>query len=118
VRDLAGQAAAAAGTAGDSPFHRRDRAALLERVGVAALKSGDRAGAQQVFAEAVELAGAAGQPLSAQLLDWMKRGYEISPGRLAEAQRSHAYWAVRAETVDAARAIDMPLTTRESFHGG
>ena len=118
VRDLAGRAADAAAEAGDTPFHRRDRAALLERVGIAQLKAGERADAQATFSQVVALAGEEGQPLSALLLDWMKRGFEISPGRLAEAQRSHAYWAVRADTVDPSRAIDMPATTREIFHGG
>ena len=126
LRDLAGQAAAAAETAGESPFHRRDRAALLERVGVAELKSGDSAAALRTFAQVVELAGPEGQPLSAQLLDWMKRGFDVGTTRLADAQRSHAYWTVRPETVDPARAIDMPVPSsvsnpvpdKEIFHGG
>ena len=118
VRELAGRAAAAAETAGDTPFHRRDRAALLERVGVAQLKAGEKDAAEATFGEVIVLVGAKAQPLSALLLDWMKRGFEISPGRLAEAQRSHAYWTVRPDTVDPARAIDMPATSREIFHGG
>ncbi|TFI59037.1 peptidylprolyl isomerase [Sphingomonas parva] len=118
VQDLAGRAADAAAEAGDTPFHRRDRASLLERVGVAQLKAGLRAEAEATLQQVIELAGPEGQPLSALLLDWMKRGFEISPGRLAEAQRRHAYWAVRPDTVDATRAIDVPVSSREIFHGG
>lgn len=118
LRDLAGQAAAAAEHAGDSPFHRRDRAALLERVGVAELKSGDRAAAERTFKQVVELAGPQGQPLSAQLLEWMKRGFDVGASRLADAQRSHAYWTVRPDTVDPTRAVDMPIASKEIFHGG
>lgn len=117
VLDLAQGAAEAAANAGDTPFHRRDQAAMLERAGIAQLKSGDKARARESLARAVELSGRKGQPLAALVLDWMQRGFEVSPTRLADAQRSHGYWAVRADTVDPARALEMPAMSREIFHG-
>ncbi|GAA0743296.1 hypothetical protein GCM10009075_25890 [Sphingomonas trueperi] len=110
VVDLATQAADAVGQR-DTPFHRRDRASLLERAAVARLRLDERDAARDGFAEALALAGREGQPLSAMLLDWINRGLQITPVRIAEAQRKHGYWAVRAETVDpvrASRALTIP----------
>lgn len=120
VIDLAMHAADAAGQT-DTPFHRRDRAALLERAAIARLKLDDRDAAQDGFAEALSLAGPEGQPLSAMLLDWMKRGWQITPARIADAQRKHGYWAVRTDTVDPVRASRAPAIpdtgSKEPFHG-
>jgi len=117
VAEMAMAAAAATAEAGDTPFHRRDRAMLLERAAVAQLKAGDRALAAQTLATVLELTGAAAQPLAATLLGWLERGLAVDAVRLAEAQRRHRYWVVRADTVDRSRAIDAPLLGRELFHG-
>ena len=120
VVDLATQAADAVAQK-DTPFHRRDRAALLERAAVARLKLDDNFAAQVGFAEALTLAGPEGQPLSAMMLDWMKRGLKITPARIADAQRKHGYWAVRADTVDTVRASSAPAIpdtgSKEPFNG-
>jgi tetratricopeptide (TPR) repeat protein len=106
---LAGEAAAAAEQGRDSPFLRRDRAHLLERRGVNELKGGDVAAARRTLAAALELDP--GLTLSARLLQWTARGLSVSPARLAEAQRAHGYFTVRADSVDAARALEPPTRT-------
>lgn len=117
VAEMATAAAAATAEAGDTPFHRRDRAMLLERAAVAQLKAGNRALAAQTLTTVLELAGADAQPLAATLQAWLQRGLAIDAVRLAEAQRRHRYWVVRADAVDRSRAIDAPLPGRELFHG-
>jgi tetratricopeptide (TPR) repeat protein len=119
VAEIAARAAEATREAGDSSFHRRDRAALLERLGVIRIKQGDAAAAQAVLAEAVTLADGA-QPFAAQLLGWLRRGLAVDANRLAEAQRRHRYWVVRPGAVDPARAIEMSPTShqpREASYG-
>lgn len=116
VAELAARAAQATAEAGDSPFHRRDRAALLERLGVARIKLRDTAGAKAALTEALALAGDS-QPLAMQLLGWLDRGLAVDANRLAEAQRRHGYWVVRPEAVDPARAIEPPHLTKEAAHG-
>ncbi|MET0179130.1 MAG: hypothetical protein ABW194_01445 [Novosphingobium sp.] len=122
MAELAGNAAGAASEAPDSPFLRRDRAALLERVAVARLKAGAIEDGRAALREALALAGAEALPLAAQLAGWLDRGFAIDPARLAEAQRRAGYWVVRPDTVDPARAltIDPPSPgqrTREHAHG-
>lgn len=116
---LAGEAASAAieelGEAEPSAFQRRDRAFLLERQGVNRLKAGDVAGARLCLAAAVEQDQAL--PLSRLLLAWTERGLGVTAARLAEAQRAHGYWTVRADTVDRARACESPALTKEPMHG-
>lgn len=117
VIEMANAAAAATAQVGDTPFHRRDRAMLLERVAVAEVKAGAAASARDTLARVLELAGPGGQPLSAALLDWLRRGLAVNAGRLADLQRRHRYWVVRADAVDATRAIDAPHLSKEPFHG-
>jgi hypothetical protein len=114
---IATAAAQATAQAGDTPFHLRDRAGLIERAAVGHLKRGEREAAGAGFAQVVALVGAEAQPLSAQLLHWLTRGLAIDATRLAEAQRRHRYWVVRPGTVDAARAIETPTSGREALHG-
>lgn len=116
---LAGEAASsAASELGDgtpSDFQRRDRAFLLERQGVNRLKAGDVAGARESLGQALSLDDAL--LLSRDLLSWTARGLGVTAARLAEAQRAHGYWTVRADTVDGARACESPALTKEPMHG-
>ncbi|QMW22850.1 peptidylprolyl isomerase [Sandaracinobacteroides saxicola] len=118
---LAREAASAAANPDPSDFQRRDRAHLLERQGVNELKAGEVAAAQATLAGALALDAAL--PLAAQLLEWTARGLSVSPARLAEAQRRHGYFVVRADSVEAARALDPPARAqqsdplKEAFHG-
>lgn len=106
--ELAAEAARAADLPDPSGFQRRDRACLLERQGVNELKAGDVAAARRTLAQALDLDAAL--TLSARLLAWTERGLSVSPARLAEAQRAHGYFTVRADCVDPARALDPPAS--------
>jgi tetratricopeptide (TPR) repeat protein len=112
---LAQEAASAAANPDPSDFQRRDRAHLLERQGVNQLKGGDTAAARATLADALALD--AGLPLAATLLGWTARGLTVNPARLAEAQRQHGYFSVRADTVDAALARSPPSLAEEAHHG-
>ncbi len=112
---LAGEAASAAANPNPSEFQRRDRAHLLERQGVNQLRTGDTASARATLAQAVDLD--ANLPLAAALLGWTARGLSVSAARLAEAQRQHRYFSVRAESVDTALAQSQPSHAEEAHHG-
>lgn len=96
VEDLCQQLITLQTNAGlDSPFHRRDRAALLERIGIAQHNAGKQAAAQQSLAAATTQAGPGVLPLAEQLLAWLQRGLTVGPVRLAELQRRHGYYTLR-----------------------
>ncbi len=117
---LADEAARAAERPQPSPFQRRDRALLLERLGVNQLKAGQIAQAR----ESLKLAHAldASLSLSQQLLGWLNRGLTLNSARITEAQRRHQYFMVRPDTVRADRAVtpsDLSMSSlpREACHG-
>lgn len=89
------------------PLHKRDHAAILERLGVVRLKAG-AAGAEEALRRAVELAGPGGLPLAEEMLGWLDRRLTPTPARLAEAQRRRRYFTVRPDQVDPARARPLP----------
>lgn len=68
------------------------------------LKAGNLTAAREVLAQALQLDAAL--PLTRQLLDWTRRGFSVNAARISEAQRKAGYFTVRADTVNAARAID------------
>lgn len=117
--ELAAAAADTASCPDPTPFQKRDRAHLLERQGVNLALAGDIAGARSALADAVALDD--GLPLARAILDWTARGLAINPQRLADAQRKHGYWVVRADTVDPARALESPhahtAPLMETIHG-
>lgn len=113
--EAAGSAAAELGDGTPSDFQRRDRAFLLERQGVNRLRAEDIPGARESLQAALALDEAL--PLSRDLLAWTARGLGVTAGRLAEAQRAHGYWTVRADTVDRTRACESPDHSKEPIHG-
>ena len=116
--ELAGAAADASASPEPTPFQKRDRANLLERRGVNLVKAGDIAGARAALTAALELDDAL--KLTRSLLEWTARGLSINAARLADAQRKHGYWVVRADSMDADRRADIPdvlPAIREMSHG-
>lgn len=120
VADLCTRAIEAAPPAERSEFHRRDRAWLLERRGLARLSAAQTGAAETGAAQtgaaeadlraALELAGPAGAPLSAEVVGWLRSRYTIAPARLAEARRRHGAQIVRRDSVDPSRAIPLPTS--------
>ena len=110
VADLCTRAIEAAPPAERSEFHRRDRAWLLERRGLARLAAAETGAAEADLRAALELAGPAGAPLSAEVIGWLRSRYSIAPARLAEARRRHGAQIVRRDSVDPSRAIPLPTS--------
>lgn len=110
---LAAEAAQAAAALKPSEFQRRDRAHLLERQGVNQLKAGNLSAARTTLKSALAIDDAL--PCARALLDWTARGLSVSPARLAEVQRKHGYFSVRADAIDPARARNLQQT--EHSHG-
>jgi tetratricopeptide (TPR) repeat protein len=81
----------------ESEFQRRDRAALLERIGVAELSAGRSREAAEAFRQAIAVAGTVRQPLSACMVDWLARGLTVTPVRLADVQRRYGYFTLRSD---------------------
>lgn len=107
VAELAGAAADEAANPTPTPFQRRDRAHLLERRGINLALAGNTVAARAALAEALALDD--GLMLSRMVLDWLARGLSVDAQRLAQAQRRHGYWMVRADTVNAALAAQSSL---------
>jgi hypothetical protein len=104
----------ATGLDADTPLHRKDRGSILERQGLAELRSGDTATARTTLASAIALAGKGVLPLAEQVHGWLARGLAVSPALLRQAQHRHDYFVVRAGTVDAARACQLPAAVGQS----
>ncbi|MGY6409877.1 MAG: hypothetical protein ACXIUV_02440 [Alkalilacustris sp.] len=88
-------------------LHRRDHAAILERLGLVRLKAGAE-GAEAALRQAVALAGPGGLPLAEEVLGWLARRLSPTPARLTDAQRRRRYFTVRPDQVDPARARPLP----------
>jgi hypothetical protein len=89
------------------PLHRRDHAAILERLGLVRLKAGE-AGAEGALRRAVALAGPGALPLAEETLGWLARRLTPTPARITEAQRRRRYFTVRPDQTDPARARPLP----------
>jgi tetratricopeptide (TPR) repeat protein len=105
----------ASGLDADTPLHRKDRGSLLERLGLAELRSGDVAAARATLQTAISLAGKGVLPLAEQVHGWLARGLAVSPALLRQAQNRHNYFVVRADAVDAARAYQLPAAVGQSL---
>lgn len=92
----------------DTPMVRRDHANTLERWGVALLKNGQAARAEDVLARAVEKAAPAPLPVATQILSWLERRFNPDVNRIAQIQKQHAYFTVRREQVDPKKATYLP----------
>ncbi len=89
------------------PLHRRDHAAILERLGLVRLKSGAE-GAEEALRRAVDLAGPGVLPLAEEVLGWLARRLTPTLARLTEVQRRRRYFTVRPDQVDRNRARPLP----------
>jgi tetratricopeptide (TPR) repeat protein len=98
----------------DTPLHRKDRGSILERLGLAELRSGDVAAARATLNSAINLAGKGVLPLAEQVHGWLARGLAVSPALLTQAQQRHHYFVVRPGAVDAARACHLPAAIGQS----
>lgn len=92
----------AIGTA--TPFQRRDRGSILERLGIVRLKSGDVEAARSALAAALDVAGPDTLPIAKTVHGWLSRGLSPDLRRLTDLQKRYNYFSVRDGQVDASRA--------------
>ena len=74
-----------------------DLAHVHQRRGIILLKQRDPAGAAAALSEAARLAGSArcALPLTAGVLEWLNRGWQVDPERLLAEQERQRYFSVR-----------------------
>jgi hypothetical protein len=89
-------------------MHRRDQAALLERLALNRIKAGHGEGARAPLDAAMDLAATGDLPVARTVRDWLRRGMRPDPRRIAELQAKHGYYAVREDRVEPDRAIALP----------
>lgn len=87
---------------------RKDLATTLEREGVVLTRMGRRDQALAALREAKRVAPAS-LPLVEVLLRWLATGMQVSPARLDAELDRRGYWSVTPTTVDAQRAIVLPM---------
>ncbi|EGW55133.1 peptidyl-prolyl cis-trans isomerase [Candidatus Endoriftia persephonae] len=97
-----------------SSLHRRDHGAVLERLGLVYLKSGNPQAGREALQKACEHAGAGVLPLSEELLGWLRRGFSIDKARLLRSQQRHHYFVVRPDQVDGRRATPLSSTPQST----
>ena len=100
-----------AGLALDDAFHRKDRGAIAERLGVACARLGDRDDAVAALQRAAAIAGPGVLPLAEDLLAWLRRGYVVSAERIAQLQKTHRYFVVRPDSITPELARALPPDT-------
>lgn len=88
--------------------HRRDKAALLERLALNRIKAGQADAARDPLDAAVEIAAAGDLPVARTVRDWLRRGMRADPRRIAQLQTKHRYYTVTADRVEPDRAIALP----------
>lgn len=93
---------------GTTELHRRDRGAIVERLGVAQLKSGLVDEATRSLERAVATAGAGRLPLAEDLLTWLRRHLTVDDRNIAQLQARYQYFTVRPDQVDPGRASALP----------
>lgn len=88
--------------------HRRDKAALLERLALNRIKDGQSTDAQATLDAALNMTAAGDLPVARTVRDWLRRGMRPDPRRITELQAKHGYYAVTADRVEPDRAIALP----------
>lgn len=88
--------------------HRRDRAALLERLALNRIKAGKGDDARAPLDAAMDLAASGDLPVARTVHDWLRRGMRPDPRRVSELQAKHGYYAVTPDRVEPDRAIALP----------
>lgn len=93
-----------------------DRATILQREGVIALRMGDQERAKRAFSDALKQAGEvkAELPLADRLHRWMAANLHIDSRRLEQELDRLDYWSVRPEHIDASRARPLPESQTNS----
>ncbi|MNK05419.1 hypothetical protein D3C87_233010 [compost metagenome] len=89
-------------------WFRRNLASLWERKAIQHIFLEENPEAIEAFEEAIKAAIHMPMPLSRELLNWLKRGFAITPRKVRDLQNRHHYFTVRKENVNEKIAVQLP----------
>lgn len=89
-------------------WFRKYLASLWERKGIQCIYLDEKAEAIEALDEALKEAKEFTMPLAKELLNWLRRGYAITPQKVRDLQKRHHYFTVRKENVNEKIAVQLP----------
>jgi tetratricopeptide (TPR) repeat protein len=89
-------------------WFRKNLASLLERKGIQCIYLDEKEEAIEALDSAIKEAGNLSLPLAKELLNWLRRGYAITPQKVRDLQKRHHYFTVRKENVNEKIAVQLP----------
>ena len=87
---------------------RKYLASLWERKGIQHVFRDEKAEAIEALDNAIKEAGEFSLSLAKDLLNWLRRGYMITPKQVRDFQNKHYYFTVRKENVNEQIAVQLP----------
>ncbi len=92
----------------ETPLIRKHKAFVLQRKGIQHILMEEQDEAKESFQEAQNLMGRKNQPLSDECLNWLQRGYRITPDQLRKTQDKNQYFIVRKDQINHQLAMQLP----------
>ncbi|WP_430406051.1 hypothetical protein [Fluviicola sp.] len=89
-------------------WFRKNLASLWERKGIQCIYLDEKSEAIEAFKTALQEAKELSMPLTKELLNWLQRGYVITPQKVRDLQKRHHYFTVRKENVNEKIAVQLP----------
>lgn len=89
-------------------WFRKYIASLWERKGIQYIYLDEKSEAIEALDAALNEAANLPLPLSKELLNWLRRGYAVTPKQVRELQNRHHYFTVRKENVNEQIAVQLP----------
>ncbi|WP_300664392.1 hypothetical protein [Fluviicola sp.] len=89
-------------------WFRKYLASLWERKGIQHVYLDEKSEAIEALDAALKEADKLPLPLSRELLNWLRRGYTLTPKQVRDLQNRHHYFTVRKENVNEKIAVNLP----------
>ncbi len=89
-------------------WFRKNLASLWERKGIQCIYLDEKSEAIAAFEAALKEATDFPMPLCKELLNWLRRGYAVTPQKVRDLQNRHRYFTVRKENVNEKIAVQLP----------
>lgn len=83
-------------------------ASLWERKGIQYIYLDEKSEAIEALDAALKEANKLTLPLAKELLNWLRRGYAVTPKQVRDLQNRHHYFTVRKENVNEKIAVQLP----------
>lgn len=90
------------------PMLVKQRASNLERLGLNAIQLGEIPEGQDFLISALSLTDSKFLPLSAKILEWLRRGLTVETRQLRAVQKQFGYFMVRPDQIRREIAIELP----------